>query len=141
MTIINGATPEGAAIIDLRDRLAAVQEREGDWNGGAVVEELTDWFAQFDNLATADTEPTQGDSLALIGMHQVLAVASRTFSGPPVRDRVIREELGISPTRYFQLLNALLDSPDALAASPVTVNRLRRVREAQRIQREEGGQS
>ena len=33
----------------------------------------------------------------------------------------------MSPTRYYQLLNALLDDPRALAHDPVTVNRLRRV--------------
>jgi len=65
----------------------------------------------------------------------VLAVERRSWSGPGVKERAIREQLDMSPTRYYQLLNALLDDPHALAHDPVTVNRLRRRREAQRARR------
>ncbi|MFD9974603.1 DUF3263 domain-containing protein [Streptomyces sp. NPDC059017] len=65
----------------------------------------------------------------------VLAFERAAWSGPGAKERAVREELGISPTRYYQLLNALLDDPRALAHDPVTVNRLRRVREAQRARR------
>ena len=51
------------------------------------------------------------------------------------KERVIRERLEMSPTRYYQVLNALLDDPAALAHDPVTVNRLRRLREQRRAQR------
>ncbi|KAA0942908.1 DUF3263 domain-containing protein [Streptomyces apricus] len=46
-------------------------------------------------------------------------------------------ELGLVPVRYYQVLNALLDTERALAHDPVTVNRLRRVRERRRTEREE----
>ncbi|RNL71705.1 DUF3263 domain-containing protein [Streptomyces sp. I6] len=62
----------------------------------------------------------------------VLAFERASWAGPGAKERAIREDLGISPTRYYQLLNALLDDPRALAHDPVTVNRLRRVRETQR---------
>ncbi|MEU0059094.1 DUF3263 domain-containing protein [Streptomyces sp. NPDC006334] len=65
----------------------------------------------------------------------ILALERRGFSGPGAKERVIREELQLSPVRYYQLLNALLDDPRALAHDPVTVNRLRRVREARRAER------
>ncbi|MBQ0913976.1 MULTISPECIES: DUF3263 domain-containing protein [unclassified Streptomyces] len=65
----------------------------------------------------------------------ILALERRSFSGPGAKERVIREELGLAPVRYYQLLNALLDDPRALAADPVTVNRLRRVRESRRSER------
>ncbi|MCT2592772.1 DUF3263 domain-containing protein [Streptomyces sp. N2-109] len=65
----------------------------------------------------------------------VLAVERRGWSGPGAKERAIRERLGISPTRYYQLLNALLDDPHALAHDPVTVNRLRRRRESRRARR------
>lgn len=55
----------------------------------------------------------------------VLDIAGRTWSGPGPRERAIRERLGMSPTAYFQLLNALLDEESALRYAPVTVNRLR----------------
>ena len=65
----------------------------------------------------------------------VLAVERRGWSGPGEKERAVRERLDMSPTRYYQLLNALLDDPHALAYDPVTVNRLRRRREAQRARR------
>jgi hypothetical protein len=38
----------------------------------------------------------------------------------------------MTPTRYYQVLNALVDSPAALATDPLLVKRLRRVRTARR---------
>ncbi|MDX3802096.1 DUF3263 domain-containing protein [Streptomyces sp. AK04-3B] len=65
----------------------------------------------------------------------ILALERRGFLGPGAKERAIREELDLSPVRYYQLLNALLDDARALAHDPVTVNRLRRVREARRTER------
>ncbi|GGZ10417.1 DUF3263 domain-containing protein [Streptomyces nitrosporeus] len=62
----------------------------------------------------------------------VLAMERRSWAGPGAKERAIREQLGISPVRYYQLLNALLDDRRALEEDPVTVNRLRRVRESRR---------
>ncbi|MEU6943742.1 DUF3263 domain-containing protein [Streptomyces sp. NPDC046237] len=58
----------------------------------------------------------------------VLALERRSWPGPGAKERAVREQLGLSATRYYQLLNALLDDPRALRHDPVTVNRLRRVR-------------
>jgi hypothetical protein len=38
-------------------------------------------------------------------------------------------------TRYYQVLNALIDTPRALAADPVLVNRLLRLRDERQQQR------
>ncbi|MFF9286963.1 DUF3263 domain-containing protein [Streptomyces griseosporeus] len=65
----------------------------------------------------------------------ILALERRPFAGPGAKERAIREELGLSPVRYYQLLNALLDDERALAQDPVTVNRLRRIRESRRTER------
>jgi hypothetical protein len=48
------------------------------------------------------------------------------------KERAVRERLGLSGTRYHQLLNSLIDRPDALAYDPMLVGRLRRLREARR---------
>lgn len=58
----------------------------------------------------------------------VLAVERRSWPGPGAKERAIREQLDLSPVRYYQLLNALLDDTRALEHDPVTVNRLRRLR-------------
>ena len=46
------------------------------------------------------------------------------------KDTAIRTRFGVPPTRYYQALNALVDRPDAWAADPLVVGRLRRVRAA-----------
>jgi hypothetical protein len=65
----------------------------------------------------------------------ILALERRAFPGPGAKERAIREELGLAPVRYYQLLNALLDDERALAHDPITVNRLRRIRETRREDR------
>lgn len=59
----------------------------------------------------------------------MLALAARQYRHAGSRERAARAELGLSPTRFYQVLNALLDDPAALAHDPVLVNRLRRLRE------------
>ncbi|MFE5122271.1 DUF3263 domain-containing protein [Streptomyces sp. NPDC056669] len=81
-----------------------------------------------------EREPGPGDGLSDRDV-AVLAVERRGWPGPGAKERAIRERLGISPTRYYQLLNALLDDPRALEHDPVTVNRLRRVRDERRERR------
>ena len=44
------------------------------------------------------------------------------------KEQAIRDAFNLSPTRYYQLVNALLDRPAALAYDPVLVKRLRRLR-------------
>jgi hypothetical protein len=83
-----------------------------------------------------DGDPASTPASALADRETaILALERRGFSGPGAKERAIREELGLAPVRYYQLLNALLDDPRALAHDPVTVNRLRRVREARRAER------
>lgn len=81
-----------------------------------------------------DREPGTGAGLSERD-RDVLAVERRGWPGPGAKERAIRERLGISPTRYYQLLNALLDDPRALEHDPVTVNRLRRIRDERRERR------
>ncbi len=44
------------------------------------------------------------------------------------KEQAIREKFDLSGTRYYQILNALLDKPAALEHDPVLVGRLRRLR-------------
>ena len=57
-------------------------------------------------------------------------------AGP--KERAIRRRLGLSPTRYYQLLGGLLDTPAAYAHDPLVVLRLRRQRDLRRRARFEG---
>ncbi|WEV29855.1 DUF3263 domain-containing protein [Streptomyces sp. 71268] len=84
--------------------------------------------------AAADDDPAEQGELSARDV-AVLALERRGWSGPGAKERAIRERLGMSPTRYYQVLNALLDDPRALRHDPVTVHRLRRLRAARRSRR------
>jgi hypothetical protein len=44
------------------------------------------------------------------------------------KEQAIRDLFDMSATRYYQVLNSLLDNPAALEADPMLVKRLRRMR-------------
>ena len=55
------------------------------------------------------------------------------YSG--AKERAIRELFGFSATRYYSLLNGIIDMPDALAYDPILVKRLQRLRAFRQRQR------
>jgi hypothetical protein len=59
---------------------------------------------------------------------QILAFESKWWKHAGSKEQAIRDTFGLSSTRYYQLLNGLLDNPAALAHEPVLVGRLRRLR-------------
>jgi len=46
------------------------------------------------------------------------------------KERAIRDLFDMSATRYYQVLNALIDRPESLQHDPMLVKRLRRLRSA-----------
>lgn len=44
------------------------------------------------------------------------------------KEQAVRELFDMSATRYYQILNALIDRPEALALDPMLIKRLRRLR-------------
>src|SRR4051812_6531319 len=61
---------------------------------------------------------------------EVLAFERQWWKYAGAKEQAIRELFDMSATRYYQVLNALLDRPEALAADPMLVKRLRRLRTA-----------
>ena len=57
---------------------------------------------------------------------------------PDSKGAAIRAHLAVSPPRYYQLLNVLVDDPAAAAYDPMVVRRLRRARQRRRQARVEG---
>jgi uncharacterized protein DUF3263 len=51
------------------------------------------------------------------------------------KELAVRARFGISPARYYQLLNRVIDKPEALEYDPMLVQRLRRLRESRRRRR------
>jgi hypothetical protein len=62
------------------------------------------------------------------------------WSEPGSKESRVRERFSLSTTRYYQLLNDLLDRPEALAYDPLVVRRLRRERTRRRRAKFEGRQ-
>jgi len=60
------------------------------------------------------------------------------WSEPGKKELAIRERFDLSTTRYYEILNELLDSSEALEYEPLVVRRLRRVRDRRRRARYEG---
>jgi hypothetical protein len=58
----------------------------------------------------------------------ILDFEHRWWKYPGAKEQAVRDQFGISATRYYQLLNALIDRPEALAHDPLLVRRLRRQR-------------
>jgi hypothetical protein len=60
------------------------------------------------------------------------------WTTPGSKESLIRERLGLSPTRYYRLLASLADEDAAIAYDPLTVKRLRRRRAARQAARVSG---
>lgn len=73
----------------------------------------------------AETTPAPGLSDREV---QILAFESKWWKHAGSKEQAIRDAFGLSSTRYYQLLNALLDNPAALEHDPVLIGRLRRLR-------------
>jgi hypothetical protein len=51
------------------------------------------------------------------------------------KEQAIKERFDVSPTRYYQLLNRIIDDETAVAHDPMLVKRLRRLRSQRQRQR------
>ncbi len=71
--------------------------------------------------------------------HEMLAFERHWWRQAGAKETAIRDRFGVTPTRYYQVLNALVDRPDALAADPLLVRRLRRLRLARQRTRSSPG--
>ncbi|CAL99861.1 uncharacterized protein DUF3263 [Saccharopolyspora erythraea NRRL 2338] len=58
----------------------------------------------------------------------ILAFERQWWKSAGRKDQAIRELFDMSSSRYYQLLNALLDNPAAFRADPMLIKRLRKVR-------------
>jgi hypothetical protein len=63
---------------------------------------------------------------------QILAFERQWWRQAGAKEQAIRDTFGVSTTRYYQLLNTLLDDPRALEEDPMLVQRLRRLRTTRR---------
>ncbi|PTR31106.1 uncharacterized protein DUF3263 [Rhodococcus sp. OK519] len=60
--------------------------------------------------------------------HDILSFERQWWKYAGAKEEAIKELFAMSATRYYQVLNALVDRPEALVADPMLVKRLRRLR-------------
>lgn len=65
-----------------------------------------------------------------------------TFEGAhprhsPAKEDAIRRRFGRSSAQYYQILATLIEAPAALAYDPLVISRLRRIRDARAVERDE----
>lgn len=80
-------------------------------------------------VPTAPTRPASPDG--------ILAIEQRTWRTPGAKAEAILDHLGMTETRYYQLLDEIIDTPEALRSNPALVSRLRE-RRARRLARRNG---
>jgi Protein of unknown function (DUF3263) len=59
---------------------------------------------------------------------EILAFERQWWKFAGAKEQAVRDKFQMSATRYYQILNALIDKPEALAHDPLLVKRLRRLR-------------
>ena len=59
---------------------------------------------------------------------QIIAFERQWWKYAGAKEQAIRELFDMSATRYYQVLNALIDNPAALQADPMLIKRLNRLR-------------
>ena len=66
---------------------------------------------------------------------EILAFERQWWKYAGAKEQAIKDLFDMSATRYYQVLNALIDRPEALAHDPLLVRRLRRLRATRQRQR------
>src|SRR5215207_22053 len=66
---------------------------------------------------------------------EILAFERQWWRYAGAKEQAIRDLFSMSSTRYYQVLNALIDRTEALAHDPMLVKRLRRLRASRQRQR------
>ena len=66
---------------------------------------------------------------------EILTFERQWWKYAGAKEQAIRELFDMSATRYYQVLNTLIDAPAALAVDPLLVKRLRRLRAGRQRQR------
>jgi Protein of unknown function (DUF3263) len=88
------------------------------------------------SVATMDAQPysrdddaeRSGDGVLSARDREILAFERQWWKFAGAKEQAIRDKFQMSATRYYQVLNALIDKPEALVQDPLLVKRLRRLR-------------
>ena len=80
-----------------------------------------------DSVATLVVVPDAAPGLS-DKEREILAFERQWWKYAGAKEQAIKDLFDLSATRYYQVLNALIDRPEALVHDPMLVKRLRRLR-------------
>ncbi|MFZ2504000.1 MAG: DUF3263 domain-containing protein [Nocardioides sp.] len=80
------------------------------------------------DAARAPQSPLEAGSTLSDRDRRILEFERQWWKYAGAKEQAIRDLFEMSGTRYYQILNGLIDDPEALAADPMLVKRLRRMR-------------
>jgi len=88
-----------------------------------------------DAMPTVSAEAAEGGDGLARRDRDILAFERQWWKYAGAKEQAIRELFDMSATRYYQVLNSLIDNPTALESDPMLVKRLRRLRATRQRQR------
>jgi Protein of unknown function (DUF3263) len=88
-----------------------------------------------DALTTRSSDSSVQEQQISSRDQEILAFERQWWKYAGAKEQAIRDLFDMSATRYYQLLNSLIDNPAALGHDPMLVKRLRRLRTARQRQR------
>ena len=96
---------------------------------GSLEEEL-----MYESTSVSSNPETSGHGLSERD-RAVLGFERQWWKYSGAKEAAIRELFDMSATRYYQLINSLIDTPEALEFDPMMVKRLRRMRSSRQASR------
>ena len=88
------------------------------------------------NVGRTDADEASGQPSALSDRDgEILEFERHWWKYAGAKETAVRERFDMTVTRYYQVLNALIDQPAALECDPMLVRRLLRLREQRQAQR------
>ena len=96
---------------------------------GSLEEEL-----MYESTSVRSNPETSGAGLSERD-RAVLGFERQWWKYSGAKEAAIRELFDMSATRYYQLINSLIDTPEAMEFDPMMVKRLRRMRSSRQASR------
>ncbi len=104
---------------------------QNDTPNKGVTDSINDSGSNIDDVSDALRAMSADNSGGLPERDQrILEFERQWWKFAGAKEQAIREQFDMSATRYYQVLNALIDQPEALAFDPMLVKRLQRMRAA-----------
>jgi hypothetical protein len=87
-------------------------------------------WSYYGAMAVPDQQADRSEPISRLSARdaEILAFERQWWKFAGAKEQAVRDKFGMSATRYYQTLNALIDKPEALAQDPLLVKRLRRLR-------------